>query len=180
MEREKMNKEITALYCRLSKEDKQSGESMSISTQKEMLMDYARQNGFRNCRYYVDDGYSGTNSDREAFQEMLDDIRDGKVAVVITKDQSRLGRNYIETGTYMEIFFPEHGVRYIAINDGYDSDKDDHLGMMAPIRNIMNEMYARDTSKKIKSALHTRKMQGKYLCTTAPYGYKKTRQTALI
>ena len=106
MEREKMNKEITALYCRLSKEDKQSGESMSISTQKEMLMDYARQNGFRNCRYYVDDGYSGTNSDREAFQEMLDDIRDGKVAVVITKDQSRLGRNYIETGTYMEIFFP--------------------------------------------------------------------------
>ena len=182
MEREKMNKEITALYCRLSKEDKQSGESMSISTQKEMLMDYARQNGFRNCRYYVDDGYSGTNSDREAFQEMLDDIRDGKVAVVITKDQSRLGRNYIETGTYMEIFFPEHGVRYIAINDGYDSDKDDHLGMMAPIRNIMNEMYARDTSKKIKSALHTRKMQGKYLCTTAPYGYKKdpTDSTHLI
>lgn len=140
MEREKMNKEITALYCRLSKEDKQSGESMSISTQKEMLMDYARQNGFRNCRYYVDDGYSGTNSDREAFQEMLDDIRDGKVAVVITKDQSRLGRNYIETGTYMEIFFPEHGVRYIAINDGYDSDKDDHLGMMAPIRNIMKNI----------------------------------------
>ena len=169
MEREKLNNEITALYCRLSKEDKQNGESMSIGTQKEMLMDYAGKNGFRNCKYYVDDGYSGTNSDREAFQEMLDDIRDGKVAVVITKDQSRLGRNYIETGTYMEIFFPEHGVRYIAINDGYDSDKDDHLGMMAPIRNIMNEMYARDTSKKIKSALHTRRMQGKYLCSTAPY-----------
>lgn len=182
MEREKLNKEITALYCRLSKEDKLSGESMSISTQKEMIMDYARKNGFRNCKYYVDDGYSGTNSDREAFQEMLDDVRDGRIAVVITKDQSRLGRNYIETGTYMEIFFPEHGVRYIAINDGYDSDKDDHLGMMAPIRNIMNEMYARDTSKKIKSALHTRKMQGKYLCTTAPYGYKKdpTDSTHLI
>lgn len=122
MEREKLNNEITALYCRLSKEDKQNGESMSIGTQKEMLMDYAGKNGFKNCKYYVDDGYSGTNSDREAFQEMLDDIRDGKVAIVITKDQSRLGRNYIETGTYMEIFFPEHGVRYIAINDGYDSD----------------------------------------------------------
>lgn len=174
MEREqKLNKEITALYCRLSKEDKQDGESMSISNQKEMLMDYAKRNGFMNCRFYVDDGYSGTNSDREAFQQMLDDVREGRISIVITKDQSRLGRNYIETGTYMEIFFPEHDVRYIAINDGYDSDKDDHLGMIAPIRNIMNEMYARDTSKKIKSALRARRMQGKYLCTTPPYGYVK-------
>ena len=96
-------------------------ESLSIRTQKAMLMEYATRNGFGNCQFYVDDGYSGTNSDRPAFQELLDDIREGKVASVITKDQSRLGRNHIETGTYMEIFFPEHGVRYIAINDGYDS-----------------------------------------------------------
>lgn len=136
-------------------------------------MDYARQNGFTNCQYYVDDGYSGTNSDRDAFQEMLDDISEGKVSIVITKDQSRLSRNYLEAGTYMEIFFPEHNVRYIAINDGYDSLNDDQIGMLAPIRNIMNEMYARDTSKKIKSALRTRKSQGKYISSWAPYGYQK-------
>ena len=109
------DKKVTALYCRLSKDDGSNSESLSIRTQKSMLMEYATRNGFGNCQYYVDDGYSGTNSDRPAFQELLDDIREGKVATVITKDQSRLGRNHIETGTYMEIFFPEHGVRYIAI-----------------------------------------------------------------
>lgn len=114
----KRTKKVTALYCRLSKDDGSNSESLSIRTQKAMLMEYATRNGFGNCQYYVDDGYSGTNSDRPAFQELLDDIREGKVATVITKDQSRLGRNHIETGTYMEIFFPEHGVRYIAINDG--------------------------------------------------------------
>lgn len=104
------DKKVTALYCRLSKDDGSNSESLSIRTQKAMLMEYATRNGFGNCQYYVDDGYSGTNSDRPAFQELLDDIREGKVATVITKDQSRLGRNHIETGTYMEIFFPEHGV----------------------------------------------------------------------
>ena len=99
------DKKVTALYCRLSKDDGSAHESLSIRTQKAMLMEYATRNGFGNCQYYVDDGYSGTNSDRPAFQELLDDIRDGKVATVITKDQSRLGRNHIETGTYMEIFF---------------------------------------------------------------------------
>lgn len=173
MERRKFNKEITALYCRLSKEDKQNGESMSIGTQKDMLMDYATRNGFSNCEYYIDDSFSGTNSDREAFRELLDDVSEGKVKVVITKDQSRLSRNYLEAGTYMEILFPEHGVRYIAINDGYDSSNEDQLGLMAPIRNIMNEMYARDVSKKVKSAIHTRKKQGKYIASWAPYGYKK-------
>ena len=120
------DKKVTALYCRLSKDDGSNSESLSIRTQKAMLMEYATRNGFGNCQYYVDDGYSGTNSDRPAFQELLDDIRDGKVATVITKDQSRLGRNHIETGTYMEIFFPEHGVRYIAINDGCNGVQREH------------------------------------------------------
>lgn len=120
------DKKVTALYCRLSKDDGSNSESLSIRTQKSMLMEYATRNGFGNCQYYVDDGYSGTNSDRPAFQELLDDIREGKVATVITKDQSRLGRNHIETGTYMEIFFPEHGVRYIAINDGCNGVQREH------------------------------------------------------
>ena len=158
------DKKVTALYCRLSKDDGSNSESLSIRTQKAMLMEYATRNGFGNCQYYVDDGYSGTNSDRPAFQELLDDIREGKVATVITKDQSRLGRNHIETGTYMEIFFPEHGVRYIAINDGYDSNEQSQMDI-APFRNIINEMYAKDTSRKIKSALRTRKKSGKYIST---------------
>ena len=166
------DKKVTALYCRLSKDDGSNSESLSIRTQKAMLMEYATRNGFGNCQYYVDDGYSGTNSDRPAFQELLDDIREGKVATVITKDQSRLGRNHIETGTYMEIFFPEHGVRYIAINDGYDSNEQSQMDI-APFRNIINEMYAKDTSRKIKSALRTRKKSGKYISSGAPFGYQK-------
>ena len=166
------DKKVTALYCRLSKDDGSNSESLSIRTQKSMLMEYATRNGFGNCQYYVDDGYSGTNSDRPAFQELLDDIREGKVATVITKDQSRLGRNHIETGTYMEIFFPEHGVRYIAINDGYDSNEQSQVDI-APFRNIINEMYAKDTSRKIKSALRTRKKSGKYISSGAPFGYQK-------
>ena len=166
------DKKVTALYCRLSKDDGSNSESLSIRTQKAMLMEYATRNGFGNCQFYVDDGYSGTNSDRPAFQELLDDIREGKVATVITKDQSRLGRNHIETGTYMEIFFPEHGVRYIAINDGYDSNEQSQMDI-APFRNIINEMYAKDTSRKIKSALRTRKKSGKYISSGAPFGYQK-------
>ena len=162
------DKKVTALYCRLSKDDGSNSESLSIRTQKSMLMEYATRNGFGNCQYYVDDGYSGTNSDRPAFQELLDDIREGKVATVITKDQSRLGRNHIETGTYMEIFFPEHGVRYIAINDGYDSNEQSQMDI-APFRNIINEMYAKDTSRKIKSALRTRKKTSVYK------GYKQDK-----
>lgn len=150
---------VTALYCRLSKDDGSNSESLSIRTQKAMLMEYATRNGFGNCQYYVDDGYSGTNSDRPAFQELLDDIREGKVATVITKDQSRLGRNHIETGTYMEIFFPEHGVRYIAINDGYDSNEQSQMDI-APFRNIINEMYAKDTSRKSRVPFgHARKAE---------------------
>ena len=173
MKRAKLNNDkITALYCRLSKDDGTNNESMSISTQKTMLKDYAKRNGFLNCQFYVDDGYSGTNYDRPAFRQLLEDIQDGEVSTLITKDLSRLGRNYLETGTYIEVFFPNHNVRYIAINDGVDSIDNAQMDI-TPFRNIINEMYAKDTSRKIKSALHARRMQGKYMATTAPFGYQK-------
>ena len=173
MKRAKLNNDkITALYCRLSKDDGTNNESMSISTQKTMLKDYAERNGFLNCQFYVDDGYSGTNYDRPAFRQLIEDIQDGEVSTLITKDLSRLGRNYLETGTYIEVFFPNHNVRYIAINDGVDSIDNAQMDI-TPFRNIINEMYAKDTSRKIKSALHARKMQGKYMAATAPFGYKK-------
>ncbi len=173
MKRAKLNNDkITALYCRLSKDDGTNNESMSISTQKTMLKDYAKRNGFLNCQFYVDDGYSGTNYDRPAFRQLIEDIQDGEVSTLITKDLSRLGRNYLETGTYIEVFFPNHNVRYIAVNDGVDSIDNAQMDI-TPFRNIINEMYAKDTSRKIKSALHARKMQGKYMATTAPFGYKK-------
>ena len=173
MKRAKLNNDkITALYCRLSKDDGTNNESMSISTQKTMLKDYAKRNGFLNCQFYVDDGYSGTNYDRPAFRQLIEDIQDGEVSTLITKDLSRLGRNYLETGTYIEVFFPNHNVRYIAINDGVDSIDNAQMDI-TPFRNIINEMYAKDTSRKIKSALHARRMQGKYMATTAPFGYQK-------
>ena len=173
MKRAKLNNDkITALYCRLSKDYGTNNESMSISTQKTMLKDYAKRNGFLNCQFYVDDGYSGTNYDRPAFRQLIEDIQDGEVSTLITKDLSRLGRNYLETGTYIEVFFPNHNVRYIAVNDGVDSIDNAQMDI-TPFRNIINEMYAKDTSRKIKSALHARKMQGKYMATTAPFGYQK-------
>ena len=173
MKRAKLNNDkITALYCRLSKDDGTNNESMSISTQKTMLKDYAKRNGFLNCQFYVDDGYSGTNYDRPAFRQLIEDIQDGEVSTLITKDLSRLGRNYLETGTYIEVFFPNHNVRYIAINDGVDSIDNAQMDI-TPFRNIINEMYAKDTSRKIKSALHARRMQGKYMANTAPFGYQK-------
>ena len=173
MKRAKLNNDkITALYCRLSKDDGTNNESMSISTQKTMLKDYTKHNGFLNCQFYVDDGYSGTNYDRPAFRQLIEDIQDGEVSTLITKDLSRLGRNYLETGTYIEVFFPNHNVRYIAINDGVDSIDNAQMDI-TPFRNIINEMYAKDTSRKIKSALHARRMQGKYMATTAPFGYQK-------
>ncbi len=172
-EQEKLNSEkITALYCRLSKDDGTNNESMSIANQKELLRSYADNMGFENCRFYVDDGYSGTNFDRPDFQRMINDINEGKISTVITKDLSRLGRNYLETGTYLEVFFPDHNVRYIAINDSVDSVDKEQMDI-TPFRNIINEMYAKDTSRKIKSALHTRRVQGKYMAVTPVFGYKK-------
>lgn len=160
-----------ALYMRLSKEDENSKESSSIGTQRKMLRSFAKENGFFIYDEYVDDGYSGTNFERPEFKRMIADIENGSVNLVITKDLSRLGRDYITTGVYTEKFFPEHNVRYIAINDGYDSINP--YNDIAPFKNVINEMYARDISKKIRSAFLTKMREGAYIGNFAPYGYEK-------
>ena len=147
-------------------------ESSSIQTQKEMLTRYCRENGFAISQIYIDDGWSGTNTNRPSFQRMLSDIEDGKINCVITKDLSRLGRNYLETGSFTEIYFPEHNVRYIAVTDGVDTAKGSTMDI-TPFKNLLNDMYAQDISKKIKSSLLTRQKQGKFIGTKAPYGYVK-------
>lgn len=162
----------TAIYCRLSRDDGMEQDSSSIQTQKEMLTRYCHENGFTPYQLYIDDGWSGTNSERPDFQRMLSDIEDGKINCVITKDLSRLGRNYLETGGYTEIFFPEHSVRYIAVTDGVDTANGSTMDI-TPFKNLLNDMYARDISKKITSAMLTKKRQGKFIGDTAPYGYEK-------
>lgn len=170
--KESSNHYITALYCRLSRDDGNTNESMSIQSQKVLLREYAEKHGFLSCAYYVDDGYSGTNFQRPDFQRMIQDIRDGKIGTIITKDLSRLGRNYLETGTYIEIFFPNHGVRYIAVNDNVDSANHEQMDI-TPFRNIINEFYAKDISMKVRSAMRARARAGKYMATTPPFGYNK-------
>ena len=160
-----------ALYMRLSKDDDGTSESASIMTQRKMLRSYAADKGFQVFDEYVDDGWSGTNFDRPDFKRMIADIEAKKINLVITKDLSRLGRDYITTGQYTEIYFPSKGVRYIAINDGYDSDSP--YTDIAPFKNVINEMYARDTSKKIRSAFTTKMRDGAYIAAFAPYGYQK-------
>ncbi|RKI38330.1 DUF4368 domain-containing protein [bacterium D16-51] len=162
---------ITALYERLSHDDELQGESNSISNQKQLLEDYARRNGLANIRHFTDDGISGTRFDRPGFQAMLEQIEDGKVETVCIKDMSRLGRDYLQVGIYMETM-RKRGVRLIAINDGVDSfsGEDD----FTPFRNIMNEWYARDTSKKIKSTFQAKGNAGKHVASSPPYGYMKS------
>lgn len=130
----------TALYLRLSKDGGTDSESSSIQTQKEMLTRYCRENGFIIADYYINDGYSGKNFERPSFKRMISDIEDGKINCVITKDLSRLGRNLIDSSLYIEVFFPEHGVRYIALTDGVDTDNNSSLDM-TPFKNLMNDMY---------------------------------------
>lgn len=160
-----------ALYMRLSKDDDGAAESASIITQRKMLRSYAAEHSYVVFDEYVDDGWSGTNFDRPDFKRMIADIEAKKVNLVITKDLSRLGRDYITAGQYTEIYFPSKGVRYIAINDGYDSDSP--YSDIAPFKNVINEMYARDTSKKIRSAFATKMRDGAYIAAFAPYGYQK-------
>ena len=174
MERSKMitNKiKHTALLSRLSREDDLQGDSESIQTQKAMLEQYASKNGFTNIIHYVDDGYSGTNFDRPDFQRLMNDIKSGKIGVIITKDLSRLGRDHITTGYLLESYFPDNKVRFIAINDDVDSEKG--IPDFAPFKNIMNEWYAKDISKKIRSAYRTKALKGEFTGAYAPYGYKK-------
>lgn len=162
---------ITALYCRLSRDDDMSGDSNSIVHQKEILGEYARRHGFSNPTYYVDDGYSGTNFNRPDFQRMLKDIESGLVGTVIVKDMSRFGRNYIMVGYYTEMLFEQAGIRFIAVNDGVDNMQDSDE--FTPFRNIINEWYARDTSKKVKAVLRAKGTSGKHLSAIPPYGYMK-------
>jgi len=161
----------TALYLRLSRDDELQGESGSIQTQRMMLRQYAAEHGLTVADEYIDDGWSGTNFERPSFQRMIDDIEDGKINCVVTKDLSRLGRNYILTGQYTDIYFPSKGVRYIAINDNVDTLNGE--SELAPFLNILNEMHARQTSKKVKAAMHTRFANGAHYGAYAPLGYVK-------
>ena len=168
------NEKITALYERLSrddfgKDDDQQRESNSISNQKAMLEEFAARQGFTNIVHFTDDGISGTCFQRPGFQSMLADIEAGKVATVIVKDMSRLGRNYLQVGMYTEMIFPQKGVRFIAINDGVDSAQGDND--FAPLRNIFNEWLVRDTSKKIKAVKRSKGMSGKPVTSKPVYGY---------
>ncbi len=162
------NEKITPLYERLSRDDELQGESNSISNQKQMLEDFARRNGLPNPTHFTDDGISGTRFDRPGFLAMMEEVETGRVEAIVIKDMSRLGRDYLKVGQVMEVL-RQRGVRLIAINDGVDSLKGDDD--FTPFRNIMNEFYARDTSRKIRSVFKSKGMSGKHLTGTVIYGY---------
>ncbi len=165
---------ITALYCRLSRDDgNKENESNSIENQKLMLTRYAKEKGFENTRFYVDDGFTGTNFNRPDFKRMMEDVEAGYVSTIIVKDMSRFGRNYVEVGLYTESYFPENNIRFIAITDLVDSA--DGENEIIPFKNVMNEMYARDISKKVRSAKRIRGNMGEPL-SQPPYGYMKDPQ----
>ena len=172
MNRQSENMLITALYERLSRDDEQTGESGSITNQKIMLEDFAAKNGFENIRHFTDDGVSGTTFERRGFREMITQIESGNVGTVICKDMSRIGRDYLQTGFYTEVFFRQHGVRFIAVSNGIDS-KNGESGEFAPFLNIMAEWYARDASRKQKAAYQTRGNSGRRTTNGIIYGYLK-------
>ena len=159
---------ITALYCRLSREDEKNGESNSIQNQKIILQQYTESKGFKNCQFFVDDGITGTTFKRDAWQQIIELVEADELGILLVKDLSRFGRNYLEAGRYMEILFPMHVVRIVAINDGYDSanGEDDFV----PIRNVFNELYAKDISRKRRSANRAKSSQG-FPIGTCPCGY---------
>ncbi len=164
-------KTFTAIYCRLSKDDGNFDESESIKSQKEVLTDYVNNQGWKIVDYYIDDGYSGTDFNRPSFQRLLRDIEEEKINIVVTKDLSRLGRNYIQTGYYTEEYFPSHQVRYIALNDNFDTFDEDNNDFV-PFKNIINEWYAKDISKKIRFTLDNKAKNGEPRNTVFPiFGY---------
>lgn len=162
---------ITALYCRLSNDDDLQGESNSITNQKAILKKYADENGLGNTQFYVDDGFSGTNFNRPDFIRMMEDVKSGKIGTIITKDLSRFGRDYLMTGQYIEMILPDYDVRYIAINDNVDTLRSENEMMV--FKNVFNDWYARDCSKKIKAVFKAKGQSGKPL-GKPPYGYKKS------
>ncbi len=168
------NSHDVGIYCRLSRDDNNGSlESMSIANQKQMLIDYVKEKGWNLREVYVDDGFSGTNFDRPDFKRLLRDISKGLIDCVITKDLSRLGRNYSKVGYYTEEYFIEKGVRFIAINDSFDSMREEE-NEIAPFKNVLNEWYPRDISKKVRQVKKSSARQGKFMGSQAPYGYKKS------
>ena len=170
------NLKKTALYCRLSQDDGLEGDSNSIQNQKAILQKFAEDHHFPNPCFYVDDGFSGGNFQRPAFQQMISDMENGEIGIIVTKDLSRLGRNQLHTGLYIEERFPMFGVRYIAINDNVDTDSSESNDLM-PFKNLFNEWFIRDTSRKIRAVLKAKAERGERLGTRAPYGYIKDPET---
>ncbi len=169
----KQSEKITALYCRLSRDDELQGDSNSIVNQKNILEKYANDNNFSNIRFFVDDGFSGTNFNRPSWNELLTLIEDNQVGTLIVKDMSRLGRDYLKVGFYTEVLFVEKNIRFIAINNNIDSANQTDSDF-TPFLNLMNEFYARDTSKKIRAVMKAKGESGKPLSTIPPYGYMKS------
>ena len=164
---------ITALYCRLSRDDELQGDSNSIVNQKNILSKYAKDNGFKNIQYIVDDGYSGTNFNRPGWNDLIALVEENKVGTIIVKDMSRLGRDYLKVGFYTEVMFVEKNIRFIAINNGIDSANQTNSDF-TPFLNIINEWYAKDTSKKIRAVMKAKGESGKHLTTRPPFGYMKS------
>jgi len=167
-----LDSKITALYCRLSRDDELQGDSNSIKNQKTILQKYADDNGFKNTFFFVDDGFSGTDFDRPDFQRMISEMDKGNIGTIIVKDMSRLGRDYLKVGYYTEVAFSNAEIRFIAINNGVDSANQQDSDF-TPFLNIINEWYAKDTSKKIRAVFKAKGEAGKPLCTNPPYGYIK-------
>ncbi len=166
-----------AMYIRLSKEDEdKKEESQSVTNQRSLIISFIKENNLNLVGTYIDDGVSGTTFDRPEFNKMIEDINNRKINMVITKDLSRLGRDHIETGNLLEKYFPTHNIRYVAINDNYDSLEDDSSANdIAPFKNVFNDMYAKDISKKVRTALHTKQLNGEFIGTNAPIGYIKDK-----
>ena len=165
----KQKKYTAAIYGRLSSNDGQLGESRSIETQKELLLQYCKENGFAVGDIYCDDGWTGTNFERPEFKRMIMDIDAGKINLVVVKDLSRFGREYAQMGLYIEHYFEENGIRFISVGEGIDTiNGADNI--MMPITNVINSLYAKDCSRKVKAAHRTRAKAGKYLGGHAPFG----------
>ena len=168
----------TALYYRLSRDDENFGDSVSIETQRTILQQFARDNQFHVVDEYIDDGWSGTNFDRPAFQRMMDDVDAGRINCIITKDLSRFGREHVMMDYYLEFLFPEKRVRYIAVAENEDTEKG--LSDFVPFKNLFNEWFAKDTSRKVKAALRAKHAAGQRICTYAPLGYKKHPEIKML
>ena len=164
------------IYLRLSREDKKLGESNSISTQRDILLNYIKENNLLYVDEYIDDGVSGTTFNRVGFNRMIKDCEDNKINMIITKDTSRLGRDHIEFGYYVERYFPEHNIRYVAVNDGIDTFNNSSANDMLIFKSAFNDMYVKDISNKLRSSLYIKKRNGQFIGNYAPYGYKKSKE----